>query len=140
MHSPVSHVQQDHFWQRFGYVAYYKRFPLIRVQSGHNISVTRNFLSSCSHISSLSSMDVDVDVDVDETSDISKCLESLGRQDSSARRISGEEVLEINRSGYLESHAIEDVKETRRREKIGLANKGRVPWNKGKQHNEGNRI
>ena len=85
-------------------------------------------------------MDVDVDVDVDETSDISKCLESLGRQDSSARRISGEEVLEINRSGYLESHAIEDVKETRRREKIGLANKGRVPWNKGKQHNEGNRI
>lgn len=29
------------------------------------------------------------------------------------------------------------VKEEERRRKIGLANKGKVPWNKGKKHSEG---
>lgn len=136
MHSPVSLVRQDHFWQRFGYAAEYRRFPLITVQSDHTIFVTRNFLSSCSLMSSFPNMDVDIDVD--EMSDIAKCRESLSSQDSSARQTLGEEVLEISRRGSLETHAIEDVKETQRREKIVLANKGKVPWNKGKQHNEGN--
>lgn len=29
---------------------------------------------------------------------------------------------------------MEGIKESERRRKIGLANKGRVPWNKGKRH------
>ena len=29
-------------------------------------------------------------------------------------------------------------KEVQRRQKIGLANKGRIPWNKGRKHSEGN--
>ncbi|KAG2681727.1 hypothetical protein I3760_11G157400 [Carya illinoinensis] len=37
--------------------------------------------------------------------------------------------------GYIDSvEGIEDDKERQRRRKIGLANKGRVPWNKGKKH------
>lgn len=32
----------------------------------------------------------------------------------------------------------EDYKEEQRRRKIGLANKGRVPWNKGRKHSAGN--
>lgn len=31
-----------------------------------------------------------------------------------------------------------DYKEEERRRKIGLANKGRVPWNKGRKHSAGN--
>ncbi|CAK9147947.1 unnamed protein product [Ilex paraguariensis] len=33
-----------------------------------------------------------------------------------------------------ESFNFEDLKESQRRRKIGLANKGKVPWNKGKRH------
>ncbi|CAA2953475.1 golgin subfamily A member 6 22 [Olea europaea subsp. europaea] len=33
----------------------------------------------------------------------------------------------------------EDDKEIQRRRKIGLANKGKVPWNKGRKHSEGTR-
>ncbi|XP_040987419.1 uncharacterized protein LOC121235201 isoform X3 [Juglans microcarpa x Juglans regia] len=37
--------------------------------------------------------------------------------------------------GYIDFvEGIEDDKERQRRRKIGLANKGRVPWNKGKKH------
>lgn len=43
--------------------------------------------------------------------------------------------------GYIDSvEGIEDDKERQRRRKIGLANKGRVPWNKGKKHSAGNCI
>lgn len=31
----------------------------------------------------------------------------------------------------------EDSKETERRRKIGVANKGRIPWNKGRKHSAG---
>lgn len=36
-----------------------------------------------------------------------------------------------------ENHVTEDYKERERRIKIGLANRGRVPWNKGRKHSAG---
>lgn len=32
------------------------------------------------------------------------------------------------------TYNMEELKEAQRRRKIGLANKGKVPWNKGKKH------
>lgn len=42
--------------------------------------------------------------------------------------------------GSPENLETENDKEWQRRKKIGLANKGRVPWNKGKKHNLGKNI
>lgn len=43
--------------------------------------------------------------------------------------------------GYIDSvETMEEDKERQRRRKIALANKGRVPWNKGKKHSAGNCI
>lgn len=39
-----------------------------------------------------------------------------------------------------ESEAGRSVKEEERRRKIGLANRGKVPWNKGRKHTEGSRL
>ncbi|XVE50120.1 hypothetical protein DITRI_Ditri01bG0136300 [Diplodiscus trichospermus] len=39
-----------------------------------------------------------------------------------------------------QEYSSEDHKEEQRRRKIGLANKGRVPWNKGRKHSEETRL
>lgn len=40
---------------------------------------------------------------------------------------------------FIEQRSDKDKNEMERRQKIGLANKGRVPWNKGKKHTAGTR-
>ncbi|XP_062170270.1 uncharacterized protein LOC133875992 isoform X2 [Alnus glutinosa] len=66
-------------------------------------------------------------LDVGDAFDSSECL----RPKVSENHILNEEHI----VGYSDSEeTIEDHKERQRRRKIGLANKGRVPWNKGKKH------
>jgi hypothetical protein len=74
-----------------------------------------------------------ISLDVGDAFDSSECL----RPKVSENHILNEEHI----VGYSDSEeTIEDHKERQRRRKIGLANKGRVPWNKGKKHSAGNRI
>lgn len=40
---------------------------------------------------------------------------------------------------FIEQRSDKDKNEMERRMKIGLANRGRVPWNKGKKHTAGTR-
>ncbi|GFZ05130.1 hypothetical protein Acr_17g0007020 [Actinidia rufa] len=61
-----------------------------------------------------------------ETSDVSK----------SESQTFTDKVQLYSSSNSAESSVDEDQKEIRRRRKIGLANRGKVPWNKGKKHSK----
>lgn len=59
---------------------------------------------------------------------------------SELRRQINSSYLEREPSDYnfvVERRSDKDKNEMQRRQKIGLANKGRVPWNKGKKHTAG---
>lgn len=72
-----------------------------------------------------------ISVDVGDASDSGKCDQSK----VSENQILNEEDQVVSNDS---EDTIEDHKERQRRRKIGLANKGRVPWNKGKKHTAGN--
>lgn len=59
--------------------------------------------------------------------------------DSSEKKILRMKYQEANISEFPRCLSKDD-KERLRREKIGLANKGRVPWNRGRKHSAGNKI
>ena len=107
------------------------------MQSNHDISMPRSRSSSLPRLNSLGALHSSVDAS--EISDIGKCFQYMVGIDSSADKILLQEV-PINRGDSLKSLSIKDIKERQRREKIGLANKGRVPWNKGRKHSAGNWI
>jgi hypothetical protein len=49
------------------------------------------------------------------------------------------EVKAMNKDTEADSDSDRKIKEEERRRKIGLANKGKVPWNKGRKHSEDTR-
>ncbi|KAL2476411.1 hypothetical protein Adt_37147 [Abeliophyllum distichum] len=51
-------------------------------------------------------------------------------------QVLSEEIRVDNNGNSVEISGCEDEKEIQRRRKIGLANKGKVPWNKGRKHSE----
>ncbi|KAL2496464.1 hypothetical protein Fot_40221 [Forsythia ovata] len=51
-------------------------------------------------------------------------------------QVLSEEIRVDNKGNSVEISGCEDEKEIQRRRKIGLANKGKVPWNKGRKHSE----
>ena len=119
-HFPIDHIQQDLLGNRFGHAS----VPFFRAQPSHEMS---SAMTSPSFSVSLLS--------------------------SSSPRVSSFRTLEIcadetpdtrNSSMFDEAVAMmnidEDLKERLRRERIGMANRGRVPWNKGKRHTPGNVI
>lgn len=76
-------------------------------------------------------------INAGETLDSDECGESkLGADSSKKHTLNGVVQLDsYSNSGeiYINDHC----KESQRRRKIGLANKGRVPWNKGRKHSAG---
>ncbi|KAL6999599.1 hypothetical protein U1Q18_000757 [Sarracenia purpurea var. burkii] len=74
-------------------------------------------------------------VDTEEISDLGKhCGQKLGIY-SSEEQIFTDKAQVVHSCSVSEEIFIdEDQKESNRRRKIGLANKGKVPWNKGRKH------
>lgn len=138
LHLPSNCGQQNLLWPHFGYVVEYRHIPLIRVRPNNDISVLRNWSSSLSRISSLPRVNsvgsLHTFVHVGEKNGISESCQPIIGIDSCTSQIFVEEVLAVTTSDPLETLSDKDLKERRRREKIGLANKGRVPWNKGRKH------
>ncbi|EXC18497.1 hypothetical protein L484_018678 [Morus notabilis] len=138
LHLPSDRGQENLFRLHFGYVVEYRHFPPIRVRQHHDISVPRNWSSPMSLVSSFPRLNsvgsLQSCVDVDEKSGTDKSCQPIINIDSCTRQLLVEDVLAVNRSDSLEARLDKDLKEKQRREKIGLANKGRVPWNKGKKH------
>uniref|UniRef100_A0A2N9EXT4 Nuclease associated modular domain-containing protein n=1 Tax=Fagus sylvatica TaxID=28930 RepID=A0A2N9EXT4_FAGSY len=90
-----------------------------------NMSPSLTFVSSFPRVHAFGALQISVDVG--DASDSGECHQS---KVSENRTLNGE-----NRVVSSDSEdTIEDHKERQRRRKIGLANKGRVPWNKGKKH------
>ncbi|KAL5564423.1 hypothetical protein UlMin_027587 [Ulmus minor] len=125
-------------WQRFGYVLEYRHFPLIKVQLSHDTSIPRNCSPSFASVTSIPRLNsvgaLHIGVEADETSYMGECCCSMVGVSSSAEHFSSKEAVTINGDDSAESIGNEDPKERQRRVKIGLANKGKVPWNKGRKH------
>lgn len=138
LHLPSNCGQQNLLWPHFGYVVEYRHIPLIRLRPNHDISVPRNWSSSLSRISSFPRVNsvgsLHSSVHIAEKNGISESCQPIISIDSCTSQIFVEEVPAVTTSDPLETRSDKDLKERRRREKIGLANKGRVPWNKGKKH------
>lgn len=95
---------------------------------------------SFSHFDSLRLRPVGVfhiNVDVGEIPVFSKCHQSNVGIDSIEIQTSDEKGPVDAFSDSIDSVYNEDYKEKERRRKIGLANKGNMPWNKGRKHTAG---
>ncbi|XP_057458493.1 uncharacterized protein LOC130749192 isoform X2 [Lotus japonicus] len=84
------------------------------------------FVCSLQRVLSIEELQINVDDDSDNQSETSV--------DSSDYLNGGDGVVGLSDSLEIESLSRKAVKERMRRFKIGLANKGRVPWNKGRKH------
>ncbi|KAM6573956.1 hypothetical protein CsatA_022283 [Cannabis sativa] len=112
----------------------YRHF--IKMQKNHDISMPWNKSSSISHIDSLPKLNSLGALHINGTDFGKWPHQSLVGINSSADQSLLEEVLAINWNDSFKSLSSKEIKERKRREKIGLANKGKVPWNKGKKHSE----
>ncbi|XP_059591380.1 uncharacterized protein LOC100264054 isoform X1 [Vitis vinifera] len=125
-------------WPLFGYVVDCTHLQPSTMQSIFRVSVMKNvppslgFSSSFSRLHSLGALPMSINAG--ETLDSDECGESkLGADSSKKHTLNGVVQLDsYSNSGeiYINDHC----KESQRRRKIGLANKGRVPWNKGRKH------
>ncbi|KAF3442431.1 hypothetical protein FNV43_RR16347 [Rhamnella rubrinervis] len=135
----VNHLPSILLWPLFSYVGECTHFPLNKAQWNHNVHLLRNwsppftFAGSVPRLHFLGASHFITDVGA--ISDIVKCRQSIVNVDSSEKKILSKEVQEVNINESPENLSKED-KERQRREKIGLANKGKVPWNKGRKHSE----
>ncbi|XP_057952332.1 uncharacterized protein LOC131146629 isoform X2 [Malania oleifera] len=84
------------------------------------------FIRSCSGVPSLTA--VPISTDAGETSEVGKHYQLDFRTDFPEKTLNNEVQLE----DYFGSDM--SYREIQKRRKIGLANKGRVPWNKGRTH------
>ncbi|KAF5478576.1 hypothetical protein F2P56_005124 [Juglans regia] len=101
------------------------------VNLNNHVAVVKNMSSSLAFNRSFPRYNpfatLQINVGVGDAFNSSKCHQSK----VSENLILGEDKV----IGYIDSvEGIEDDKERQRRRKIGLANMGRVPWNKGKKH------
>lgn len=122
---------------RFGDVARCAQCSANAVNSNNHVALVKSMPSSLAFNNSFSRYypfaTLQISVGVGDAFNSSKCH----RSKVSENLILGKDQV----VGYIESlEGIEDDKERQRRRKIGLANKGRVPWNKGKKHSAGNCI
>ncbi|XP_004294127.1 PREDICTED: uncharacterized protein LOC101302046 [Fragaria vesca subsp. vesca] len=75
-----------------------------------------------------------ISVGMDEKCDIANLSHSIVSRKSREQQNIRKEVRLIGQSDSTVSISNEEIKERERRKKIGLANKGKVPWNKGRKH------
>ncbi|KAL6202158.1 hypothetical protein ACLB2K_025868 [Fragaria x ananassa] len=73
-------------------------------------------------------------VGMDEKCDIANLSHSIVSRKSREQQNVRKEVRLIGQSDSTVSISNEEIKERERRKKIGLANRGKVPWNKGRKH------
>ncbi|XP_017980565.1 PREDICTED: uncharacterized protein LOC18594150 isoform X1 [Theobroma cacao] len=135
-HPPCSHVPDTLLWP-LSPVADYMRCQPNMLQSNHHEFVVKKVLSPVSFRSSLSLQPVrslQTSMDAGKTFMFCKTL----RSKDSIKSIQMQNLSEKAQVyGHYSSHVCsndENRKEEQRRRKIGLANKGRVPWNKGRKH------
>lgn len=124
-------------WKIFYYPVANVNLPSNAVPMNQQISVSRNdsLLSPFNIFNRTnSSQSLLFMVDEGRNSNYGECYKSKCSSGSFEKQVSSREIGDNDCPENLET---ENDKEWQRRRKIGLANKGRVPWNKGKKHNLG---
>ncbi|XP_008226565.2 PREDICTED: uncharacterized protein KIAA2012 [Prunus mume] len=130
-HSTLNHVPL------FGYVVEPTHFPQNTQHLNYHLPVLKNwpplytFVHSFPRFHSLGNMHISADMA--EKFDILNVCHSILGMNSYEKQSSIGEVQSMHHTDSPDSISKEE-KERQRRKKIGLANKGRVPWNKGRKH------
>ncbi|KAH0986559.1 hypothetical protein GBA52_013736, partial [Prunus armeniaca] len=130
-HSTLNHVPL------FGYVVEPTHFPQNTQHLNYHLPVLKNwpplytFVHPFPRFHSLGNMHISADMA--EKFDILNVCHSILGMNSYEKQSSIGEVQSMHHTDSPDSISKEE-KERRRRKKIGLANKGRVPWNKGRKH------
>lgn len=137
-HSTLDHVPL------FGYVVEATHFPQNTEHLNYHLRVMRNQSPLFASVSSFPKLRyfgaMHISVGMDEICDIANLSHSIVSIKSREQQRLRKEVQLIGQSDSTVSMSNEDFKERERRKKIGLANKGRVPWNKGRKHSAGKGI
>ena len=124
----------------FGYVAEATHFPQNTDHLTYHIRVLKNrsplFASICSSPQLHYIGAMQISVGLDEKCDIANLSHSIVSRNSREQHVR-KEVQLIGQSDSTLCIGDADYKERERRKKIGLANKGKVPWNKGRKHTAG---
>ncbi|PQM42718.1 uncharacterized protein Pyn_38137 [Prunus yedoensis var. nudiflora] len=116
----------------FGYVVEPTHFPQNTQHLNYHLPVLKNWPPL---FHSLGAMHISADMA--EKFDILNVCHSILGMNSYEKQSSVREVQSMHHTDSPDNISKEE-KERQRRKKIGLANKGRVPWNKGRKHSSGN--
>ncbi|CAK7327692.1 unnamed protein product [Dovyalis caffra] len=135
-HLPSNHVPNNLLWPTLGYVLEYSHFQPNVQQSNHHTSIVKNTCPAYASISTFPRVDdfaaLQISVDVGETTGSSKHFQSKISPDAAEKLTLNEEV---QLHGHHETaESINDFPKKRRKRKKKHANKGRIPWNKGRKH------
>lgn len=113
-------------------------FPQNTEHLNYHLRVMRNRPPLIASISSFPKLcyfgAMHISVGMDEKCDIANLSHSIVSKKSREQQNLRKEVQLIVQSDSTVSISNEEYKERERRKKIGLANKGKVPWNKGRKH------
>lgn len=125
----------------FGYVVEATHFPQNMEHLNYHLRVLRNrppLIASTNSSPQLHYIGaMQNSVGMDEKCDIANLSHSIVSRKSREQQNVRKEVRLIGQSDSTVSISNEEIKERERRKKIGLANRGKVPWNKGRKHSAG---
>lgn len=135
---PINRLPDTHLSPLLYYMVYCTQFQASTKQSSCRVSLVKNksppigLVSPFTRIHASRALSV---VDAVETSDLGDCFEQKLSTDSSE-----ENTFTDNIQLYSSSEILMDKnqREQQRIRKIAHANKGKVPWNKGRKHSPGN--
>ncbi|KAI8008462.1 hypothetical protein LOK49_LG07G03090 [Camellia lanceoleosa] len=134
---PINHLHNTPLSPLLYDIVYCTKFQASTKQSSYRASLVKNkypsfgLVSSSTTVHAARALNV---VDIKETFDLGECCELKLSIISCEEQTLTDKVQLDSCSNSAESVIDDDQKESHRRRKIGQANKGRVPWNKGKKH------
>ncbi|XP_059661446.1 vicilin-like seed storage protein At2g18540 [Cornus florida] len=135
---PINRMPNTLLSPPFDYAVERTQFQLNTMQLNYRVSVVKNMSPPFGLISSFtvssSFLALHTSISTGEKYDDGECCEQEVSGDSPEEQNKSEGIQLDNYSIYAESYSDKDYKESERRRKIGLANKGRMPWNKGRKH------
>jgi len=131
---PINRLPDTHLSPLLYYMVYCTQFQASTKQPSCRVSLLKNksppigLDSPVTRIHASRALSV---VDAVETSDLGDCLEQKLSTDASEENTFTNKIQLYSSSEILMD---KNEREQQRRRKIALANKGKVPWNKGRKH------
>ncbi|KAJ6423450.1 hypothetical protein OIU84_024410 [Salix udensis] len=135
-HLKCNHLPNNILWPTLGYVLEYTHFQPNVQQSNNCTSIEKKICPAYASISTFPRIDdfvaLQIGVDVEETTGSSKHYQSKISLDPAEKQTLSEEV-QLDGCQYS-AESINDLPKKRRKRKKKHGNKGKIPWNKGRNH------